>query len=162
MASTVIQRSAIKNLDWFDERMKLFEDACFFLRLAYKFKTDYCDEPLVKYRVRPDSGTIVHFGNLPYERDLALKTFTDDFPSFEKEHKQDIKIFQSKTNAQRAINEWNNNNPKNARKILRNTNYKSLLIYALFFVTFLPTTTFKTFFILNYKIKSWFNWYNFE
>ena len=162
MASTVIQRSAIKNIDWFDERMKLFEDACFFLRLAYKFKTDYCDEPLVKYRVRPDSGTIVDFGNLPYERDLALKTFTDDFPSFEKEHKQDIKIFQSKTNAQRAINEWNNNNPKNARKILRNTNYKGLLIYALFFVTFLPTTTFKTFFILNYKIKSWFNWYNFE
>ena len=162
MASVVIRRPAIKNIDWFDERIKLFEDACFFLRLAYKFKADYCDEPLVKYRVRPDSGTIMDFGDLPYERDLALKTFTDEFPNFKKEHEQDIRIFQSKTNAQRAINEWVNHNPRNARRILKNTNHKNPLIYALFFITFLPVFTFKTLFILNYKIKNWFNWYKFE
>jgi len=162
MASTVIQRSAIKNIDWFDERMKLFEDACFFLRLAYKFKTDYCDEPLVKYRVRPDSGTIVDFGNLPYERDLALKTFTDDFPSFEKEYEEDLKFWQAKTTTQKAINEWINKNPENARRILKNISIKNPSIYALFLITFLPISTFNTLFILNYKIKNWFNWHKLE
>jgi glycosyltransferase involved in cell wall biosynthesis len=162
MTSVVLRRSTLQGFLWFDEKINLFEDACFFLRLAYRYKLDYCDEPLVKYRVRPDSGTIRDFGDLPYERGLALKTLTDEFPNFEKEHEHDIKIFQSKTNAQRAINEWTSKNPEKARMILKNTSLKNPLIYALFFITFLPVSTFKTLFILNYKIKSWFNWYKFE
>lgn len=73
----------------------------------------------MKYRVRADSRIIKDFVGLPYERDLALKILIDEFPSFEKENKEDIKIFQSKTNTQRAINEWINNNPKGARKIFK-------------------------------------------
>ena len=162
MASVVLRRSALQGFLWFDEKINLFEDACFFLRLAHRYKLDYCDEPLVKYRVRPDSGTIRDFGDLPYERDLALKTLIDEFPNFEKEHEHDIEIFQSKTNAQQAINEWLGRNPGKARKILSNTSHKSLLIYALFFITFLPVSTFNALYILNYKIKNWFNWDKFE
>ena len=162
ISSVILRRTAIQGLPWFDERIKLFEDACFFLRIAYRYKLDYYDEPLVKYRVRPDSGTIKDFGGLPYERDLALKSLIDEFPNFEKDNEDNIKIFQSKTHAQQAINEWLNNNSKGARKILKATNYKSPLIYALFFITFLPTSTFQTLFIINYKIKNWFNWHKFE
>ena len=64
--------------------------------------------------------------------------------------------------AQRAINEWINKNPKNARKILKKTSPKNPLIFALFLITFLPTSTFNTLFLLNYKLKNWFNWYKFE
>ena len=38
-----------------------------------------------------------------------------EFFNFEKEYKQDINIFQTKTDAQKVINEWINKNPENAR-----------------------------------------------
>jgi len=161
-STVILRRSAIQNFTWFDERIQLFEDAGFFLRLTYRYEADYCDEPLVKYRVRHDSVTITDFGNLPLERDLALKSLIDEFPAIENQNSHDIKIFQSKTNAQRAINEWINKNPGNARKTLKKTNPKNPLIYVLFLITFLPVSTFKTLFLLNYKIKNWFNWYKFE
>jgi len=160
--SVVIRRSSIRNMDWFDKRIKLFEDACFFLRLAYKYKLDYCNEILVRYRVRPDSGTIRDFGSLAFERDLTLKTLSKEFPGFEKKFCEDIKKFQAKTNAQKAIYEWANRNPEKARKILKETNPKNPLIYTLFFITFLPNSVFKYLFILNYQLKNWFNWYKFE
>lgn len=159
ITSVTLRRSAIQGLSWFDERIQLFEDALFFLRLAYRYKLDYCDEPLIKYRVRSESGTITGFGNLPQERDLALKTLIDEFPTFAEDNKHDIKIFQSKTNSQRAINEWVNKNSKNARKILKKISPKNPLIYVLFLITFLPVSTFNTLYHLNYKIKNWFNWY---
>ena len=162
VTSVVIRRSSIRNMDWFDKRIKLFEDACFFLRLAYKYKLDYCNEILVRYRVRPDSGTIRDFGSLAFERDLTLKTLSKEFPGFEKKFCEDIKKFQAKTNAQKAIYEWANRNPEKARKILKETNPKNPLIYTLFFITFLPNSVFKYLFILNYQLKNWFNWYKFE
>ena len=161
IASVVLRRSAIQGFSWFDERIQQMEDTCFFLRLAYRYKLDYCDEPLVKYRVRPDSWSIIGFEHLPYERNLILKILIDEFPNFKKEHVQEIKIFQTKTNALQAINEWTNKNPGNARRILKNIRFKTTLIYALFFITFLPTSTFKVLLVLNYKIKNWVNCYKF-
>ena len=162
ITSVAIRRSSIQDMDWFDKRMKFFEDACFFLRLAYKYKLDYCNEILVRYRVRPDSGTIREFGSLAFERDLTLKTLGKEFPDFENKFSEDIKKFQAKTNAQKAIYEWANRSPENARKILKETNPKNPLIHALFFITFLPNSAFKYLFILNYHLKNWFNWYKFE
>jgi len=162
MPSIVLRRSAIEGIPWFDERMKFNEDGLFFLRLAYKFKLDYCDEPLVKYRIHPGSGTMREWGSVADEKELGLKTLINEFPGFEKEYEQDIKTFMSKTNCQRAINEWINKNPKNARKILRNKCLRTPLYYAIFFITFLPSTTFKTLVYINFKIKGWFNWYKFE
>ena len=162
ITSVIIRKSAIKDIEWFDERLMLFEDACFFLRLAYKFQFDYCKEPLVKYRVRLDSGTIRDFAGLACERDLTLNTLKEEFSDFENIYDDDIRRFQAKTNAQKAINEWIKNNSGNARNILKNTRPKNLLIYALYFITFLPKSAFTYLFILNYKIKNWFNWYKFE
>ena len=162
MTAVTLRKSAIEGLSWFNERIRLFEDADFFLRVALRYKLDYCDEPLVKYRVRPDSGTIKDFGSLPWERSLALKTLINEFPGFEKEYAQDIKVFQSKTRAQQSINEWINKNPGKARRILKEASPKSYLIYALFFVTFLPSSTLNTLYVLNYKIKNWLNWNTFE
>jgi glycosyltransferase involved in cell wall biosynthesis len=161
ITSVMIRKSAVQNIEWFNNTLSLCEDACFFLRLAYRFKLDYCDEPLVKYRVRPDSSTIKNFGGFAQERDLILEVMKNEFPNFEKEYEEDLKFWQAKTTTQKAINEWINKNPENARRILKNISIKNPLIYALFLITFLPISTFKTLFILNYKIKSWFNWYKF-
>ena len=96
------------------------------------------------------------------ERDRIFEIMKDEFPNLEKEYEEDLKFWQAKTTTQRAINEWINHNPRNARRILKNISIKNPLIYALFLITFLPAFTFKTLFILNYKIKSWLNWYKLE
>tara|TARA_Y100001960_G_scaffold179083_1_gene187812 strand:- start:5638 stop:6585 length:948 start_codon:yes stop_codon:yes gene_type:complete len=162
IASVVIRKSAIDNIEGFNESLEFFEDACFFLKLAYKFKFDYIDEPLVKYRVRMDSGTIKDFGSLAQERDIALQSLKKEFPEIDKKFSEDIEVYQAKTNAQKAINEWANNHSSKARSILKSTYPKNPLIQALYLVTFLPHSTFKFLFILNYKIKNWLNWYKFE
>ena len=161
MTSVIIRKSAIQNIEWFNNKLSLCEDACFFLRLAYRFKLDYCDEPLIKYLVRPDSSTVRDFGGFAEERDLVLEIMMDEFPNFEIEYAEDLKFWQAKTSTQKAINEWVNKNPENSRRILKNTSHKNPLIYALFLITFLPVSTFKTLFILNYRMKSWFNWLKF-
>jgi len=162
MPSIVIRKSAIEGTSWFDERMKFFEDGLFFLRLAYKHKADYFDEPLVRYRVHSDSSTIKEWGSLADEKDLGLKALISEFPGFEIEYEQEIEKYKSKTNAQRAVTEWINGNPVKSRQILINKCHKNFLFYTLFLITFLPSSTFKTLVFLNFKVKGWFNWYKFE
>jgi len=162
MPSIVIRRSAIEGVPWFDERLKFIEDGLFFLRLAYKYKLDYCDEPLVKYRIHPDSGTINEWGSLADEKDLGLKVLISEFPEIEKEYEKEMIIYKSKANSHRAVNEWIKGNSASARKVLKSSCLKNSLFYVLYFVTFLPNSTFKTLIFLNFKIKGWFNWYKFE
>ncbi len=161
ITSVMLRKTAIENMSWFDERLNFIEDACFFWRLAYKHKLDYCDEPLTKYRVRFDSGTIKDFGCLAEERNLALQTLREEFPEIDEKFSRDIKIYQVKTNAQKAINEWANNQSSKAREILKSTYPKSSLIYVLYLITFLPRSTFNYLYILNHEIKNWVNWYKF-
>ena len=162
MTSVVIRKSAFQSTSGFDDRLKYFEDACFFLHLAYKFDLDYCDEPLVKYYVSFDSRTVKLFGLLAQERELALQTLREAFPEIDEKFSEDIQAFKAKTNVQKAINEWADGCPSVAPSILKSTHPKNPLIHALYLITFLPRATFKYFFILNYKIKNWLNWYKFE
>jgi hypothetical protein len=75
---------------------------------------------------------------------------------------EEIKIYQAKTNAQKAISEWINGNSSKARSILKSIHPKNYLIWALFLITFLHRSTIKYLFLLNFKLKKWLNWYKFE
>jgi glycosyltransferase involved in cell wall biosynthesis len=157
MTSVVIRRSAIENTALFDERLRYCEDANLIFKLAYKFKLDYCDEPLVKYYVSVDSRSLKYFAVLAQERDMTLQALRKEFPDIDEKFSEDIKIFQAKTNAQKAINEWTSGHSSRARSIIKLIHPKNPLIYALYLITFLPRSTFKILFILNYRIKSWVN-----
>ena len=160
--SILVRKSAIGDKDWFNERLKYHEDADFCLRQAYKFKFDYCDEPLVKYYVSFDSRTVKDFGLLAREREITLESLRDEFPSIGENYSEEIKIYQVKTNVQKAISEWINGDPSKARSILKSIRYKNYLIRALYLITFLPRSTFKRLFFLNHQVKNWLNWYKFE
>lgn len=45
----LIRKSALDKCGWFDPVMKSAQDAELFLRIAQKYKVDYCDEPLLNY-----------------------------------------------------------------------------------------------------------------
>ena len=158
----LFRKSAVGDTNWFNERLKYSEDANFCLRLAYKFKFDYCDEPLVKYRVSFDSRTVRYFGVLAKEREITLQDLRSEFPEIDENYNEEIKIYQGKTNCHKAISEWINGNSLKARSILKSIYPKNYLICTLFLITFLHRSTIKYFFLLNYKLKNWLNWYKLE
>ena len=83
MTCVVIRKSAIENTLLFDERLRYQEDANFFLKLAYKVKSDYCDEPLAKYYVTVNSRTLKQFSILAEERDVTLQGLREEFPEID-------------------------------------------------------------------------------
>jgi len=161
MTTVVIRKSAMENTTLFDERLTYCEDANFFLRLAYKVKSDYCDEPLVRYYVSIKSRTLKQFAILAEERDITLQGLREEFPEIDEKFAEEIKVYQAKTNAQQVISEWASGHSSRARSIITSTRPKNPLIYVLYFITFLPPSALGYLFVLNYKLKSWLNWYKF-
>ncbi len=56
-SSVVIKRSVLDDIGNFDSSFNIAEDLDILLRLTYKYKVDYIQEPLVKYRVHESNYT---------------------------------------------------------------------------------------------------------
>jgi glycosyltransferase involved in cell wall biosynthesis len=161
IVSVMIRRSAIQNMKWFDERVDFFEDAGLFLRIAYSNPLDYVDEPLVRYRVRRDSGTFKDYNLLASEKELFLNDCSQEFPDFEKNYAEEIRIFKDQVALQKGLGAWLTAQPEEARKIFRQIRPRRLLVYCLVVLTFFPPTFFYLLLNLNYRLKNRFNWYRF-
>jgi len=55
----LIEKSVIDKVGYFDERLDLYEDFDFYLRLSKNFECSFCSEPLIEYRQH--SGGITHY-----------------------------------------------------------------------------------------------------
>jgi len=162
MVSVVIRKHAIEDEKWFDERVNFFEDAGFFLRIAYNSPLDYIDEPLVRYRVHRDSGTFRDYAQLASEKELFLNDCLQEFPGFEEKYQEEIKIFNDQVFLQRALGEWLSFRPAKARKLFRQIKPRRLLVYCLFVLTFFSPSFFNLLLNFNYLLKNSFNWYRFQ
>ena len=120
MVSVVIRKSAVKDIGWFDERFENIEDMDLFLRIAYLFKLDYVDEPLVKWRLHEKSQTFKKYGLFADEWDLLLEKLIGLYPGFKENYAKEIRGYASKTTQLRVLGEWLNHRPINARKLLNN------------------------------------------
>lgn len=154
IVSVVIRKSAVKDIGWFDERFENIEDMDLFLRIAYLFKLDYVDEPLVKWRLHEKSQTFKKYGLFADEWDLLLEKLIGLYPGFKENYAKEIRGFASKTTQLRVLGEWLNHRPINARKLLNNTDLGKISRFGYLVLTFFPTSIFFRLCKLRYRIRS--------
>ena len=154
IVSVVIRKSAVHDIGWFDERFENIEDMDLFLRIAYLFKLDYVDEPLVKWRLHEKSQTFKKYGLFADEWDLLLEKLIGLYPGFKENYAKEIRGYASKTTQLRVLGEWLNHRPINARKLLNNTNLGKISRFGYLVLTFFPTSIFFPLCKLRYRIRS--------
>ena len=154
MLSVVIRKSAVQDLGWFDERFKNIEDMDLFLRIAYLFKLDYVDEPLVKWRLHEKSQTFKKYGLFADEWDLLLEKLIGLYPGFKENYAKEIRGYASKTTQLRVLGEWLNHRPINARKLLNTAALGKISRFGYLALTFFPTSIFFPLCKLRYRIRS--------
>ena len=154
IVSVVIRKSAVHDIGWFDERFENIEDMDLFLRIAYLFKLDYVDEPLVKWRLHEKSQTFKKYGLFADEWDLLLEKLIGLYPGFKENYAKEIRGYASKTTQLRVLGEWLNHRPINARKLLNNKNLGKISRFGYLVLTFFPTSIFFPLCKLRYRIRS--------
>ena len=154
IVSVVIRKSAVKDIGWFDERFENIEDMDLFLRIAYLFKLDYVDEPLVKWRLHEKSQTFTKYGLFADEWDLLLEKLIGLYPGFKASYAKEIRGYASKTTQLRVLGEWLNHRPINARKLLKTASLSKISRFSYLVLTFFPTSIFFLLYKLRYRIQN--------
>ena len=152
--SVVIRKPVLEDVEWFDERFENIEDMDLFLRIAYLFKLDYVDEPLVKWRLHDKSATFRQFGLFANEWDLLLEKLTGLYPGFKENYAKEIRGYVSKTTQLRVLGEWLNHRPINARKLLNTADLGKISRLGYLALTFFPPSIFFPLNKLRYRIRS--------
>lgn len=138
-SSIIIKKEALlEQVEWFDERFHLLEEADLFRRISYYWELDFVDKPLAKWRIHDDSSTWTKFNKIHKEGEMMLLKFSNIFPNFETEYAKEIRYYKAILKRREAISLWQENKNSLARRSLFGyilINKKNLV---LFFLTFFP------------------------
>lgn len=135
LLTAIVRREDICSLgSMFDEKLYLWEQYDLFMRLLYRSKAAYVDEPLAIYRIHPESGTVKFMFKPNYTEELSyvVEKFKKMDPDFEIKYSRGLAHINSKISFLKAKMELGQGRPREARDILRKCewlDYKFTLIY---------------------------------
>lgn len=90
-STVLIKREVFDTLDeWFVESMEMAEEVDLFLRIAYVFKVDFCDEILAKWRIHPNNDSNLRRRLLIKDFNSIIDRLKEKIPDFEKNYKKEI------------------------------------------------------------------------
>ena len=149
--SIVIRREVFDSLDyWFDDRFSMSGDTDFYLRTAYKWKVDYVETPLVRYRVHANSMTQQEGRKLlASEIDMMIKNLEGAIDNFNGKYLAGYEYLSKRRDIQRSLIDWEKGDPREARRRLERYARKNIVCCALYMLTFLP---YKYFFTPCYRL----------
>jgi len=139
LESVVIRKECLSGLDvWFDPDYEAIEEYEFFVRLSEKWKVDYVEEPLSKWRMHEASWTWSKPELFVDERKLMLSKLEARADLLQK-FPDAIHTFRSLVRRSEVIYLWRSKQTKNARAVI-SSHKNSIRDFALFFATFVPYT----------------------
>ncbi len=149
--TVVIRRKVLDSLTyWFDNRCNMLGDYDAWLRISYKWKVDYVDKPLAKYRVHKNSTTSTRGRSLSaFELEFLIENLCNTIYGFEDKYSQACRLLKRKRDVNLSLLDWEENNNKRARKRLKKYIRESGVHLVLFLLMFLP---YKYFFYPIYKL----------
>jgi len=120
MPTAIIRRNTLQDLlTWFDDRFTQIEEVDLFLRIAYKWKVVYVDEPLAKYRLHPSSWSFSHRDCSPKENEILINKFSNLYHDFEKNYGNEISIIKNQIAYERFYLYWKDGQTKKAQETLK-------------------------------------------
>jgi hypothetical protein len=149
--TVLIRQETLDNFNTpFDRRFHMSGDYDAYLRISHKWKIDYVDEPLAKYRVHGSSITTTDGRQLlSHEIGLTLENLCGTIPGFKNKYSEEYYLMERRMNVQLALIDWENGNKKKAQHRMKPYIRSSLVHLGLYLLIFLP---FKCFFDPFYRM----------
>ena len=130
LPSVVIRNTVLEQeKEWFDPSFSIAGDYDLFIRIAYSWKLDMCQEVLAKYRVHESSGLRTSENHVYREDISVLEKFCKLWPDFSEKYRPQM---ETRIAYRRASYLWRNSRAREARGCLvhcRFKNYKAFLLY---------------------------------
>jgi teichuronic acid biosynthesis glycosyltransferase TuaG len=143
--TVMVRKKALSDLGMlFNANYHLSEEFELFMRLLYKSKAQYIEEPLACYRIHREMGSIKFIDQWPIEMEHIIATLKQLSPTVKDEYEKEFQYLTAKIGYYHARAEMAKANYKKARSYLlpyRHTDVKFLLLY---FLTFLPVSLWNT------------------
>jgi len=152
LQSVVIRRKAVFELDeMFDPRFNIAGDTDMFRRIAYDWKLEMINEPLVRYRIHSNSLVATRIDLLINEMDMMIEKYRRMYSDFEEKYKEEVTCMVRECHILDALISLKKGEPEKARSLARKYIPSSRRILGLYLLTFFP----QAFINLVLKIREW-------
>lgn len=105
--------------EWFDDRFSVVADFDLSVRVADRWKIDYVDAPLSRWRINPDGFTLRNMDRYHDECELLLDKLARSIPDFETRFHDAIVRFRGDLAYKRGCYAWQNDRTGEARSHFR-------------------------------------------
>jgi glycosyltransferase involved in cell wall biosynthesis len=133
ISTVMVRKEAFLKLnDLFDETMNLAEETDVFMRLLYREKASYLEEPLSVYRIHSSMNSLKYIDKYPEENTHMVEKFKKLDPLFTDQYRDALKYYEAKLGYWRARAAIAKGSTKKAREALgpyKWTDYRFFVLY---------------------------------
>ncbi|RJQ23953.1 MAG: glycosyltransferase [Nitrospiraceae bacterium] len=135
--TVVIRRDVLDGIGLFDGRLHMSGDYDAYLRIGFKWKLDYVNKPLARYRVHSSSMTLTDGRRLlAREIGLTIKNLRVTVPEIDTRYADGIKFLARRKDIQTSLMSWEAGDRKSARHMIRQFIFDSIYCSILYFLMF--------------------------
>ncbi len=157
LQTVMLRMDAVNRLrQEFDANFEVSEEYDFFMRLLFKSKALYINEPLAVYRLHQNMSSQRLLHKYPVEMEDTLNKLKKMDVSVTQEFAPQIKYYEAKLGYWRAKADMERDAPESARIHLSPYKFISLKFFILFLFTYLPPVIWKQ--LHRYKLQGKFRW----
>lgn len=140
MQTVMISKPVLEFFDrCFDDRLNMMGDFDAWLRISYKWKIDYVNKALVKYRVHANNMTTTRGPELiGREVDLILENLVVLDPDFKIRYSAQARALLRMRDVKLSLIDWESGDRENARLRIRRYTKDGLVYSVLFLLMFFP------------------------
>ena len=138
--TVLIRKEALDSLGtFFDKRLIISGDYDANLRISYRWKVDYVDKPLARYRVHINSKSWKDTRKLAkVEIDFMLDNLKNTVDGFEKKYPEENRLLKRRRDVQCSLGDWENGNKKKARERMQAYKHDSVVYWIFYHLMSLP------------------------
>lgn len=137
--TVMVRKKAIEGFgNLFDRDLNLAEDYDFFMRLLYKSKAIYQNEPLAIYRLHSNMSSIKLMDKFPDETEHVFKKLGHLYPEFEKKYYETLKKRRSELEYLRAKMQMKRGDLLAAKKQIMPYRFLGRRYFILYLFSYLP------------------------
>ena len=143
MSTVIIKREVFDQMEeHFDCSFEIIEEYELFLRISKRWKLDYANKILAKWRMHDQSTTFKKSHLIPNEKINMLEKFIKIFPNFEIDYTKQIDIVRQKISLTKALNFYIQGEKVLARSEIRGLIFKNKKAFVYYYGTFFSKGTF--------------------
>ena len=138
--TVVIRKKVFDSLEsWFDGRLTYVGDFDIYLRISYKWKVDYVDRPLAKYRLHLGSATFKEGREgLAMELGLMIESLSKAIDDLEYRYPEGYRRLERRRDNVLSLLDWENGDKKRARKRIKAYIRDARVYPILYFLMYFP------------------------